>query len=172
MRFLCLQSCCGKRTLPLFVEFIDIQITCCFWNAHHEREEEWLGKCENVNMLGKKYLISKIIFEYIFIQIIINHITKLHIHLDDNLDPDINLDSSTCFLCERLSFFEPCLSVKWRQYIFLENVNHLSLTFFDVKRLITTKSIHTFNSIPIKIVVELFLEFGEIFSSSSRKVSR
>lgn len=50
---------------------------------------------------------------------IIDHTTKLHIHLDDSLtDPDINLDSLPCFHCELLSIFELCyLSVKWTQYI-------------------------------------------------------
>lgn len=69
MKFLCLQSCCGKRTLPLLVEFIDIQdymllLECTPWKRRRMARKMW--KCEHV---GKKYLISKIIFEYIFIQI-------------------------------------------------------------------------------------------------------
>lgn len=60
--------------------------------------------CENGNRLVK-ILISKIIFEYIFIQINDpTSQTKLHIHLDDNLtDPDINFHHATHFC-----LFEPC----------------------------------------------------------------
>lgn len=140
MRFLCLQSCCGKRTLPLLTEFIDIQdymllLECTPWNRKRMARKMW--KCGHV---GKKKIILKLYLSiFLFKLTIINHITKLHIHLEDNLDPDINLE--TYLLCELLSFFEPCVSVKWRQCIFLENVNYLSLKFFDVKRLITPKPI-------------------------------
>ena len=166
MRFRCLQSCCGKRTLPLLVEFIDIQdymllLECTPWNRKGMAQENgW--KCEHV---GKKYLVSKIIFEYIFIQIS-DH--KLHIHLGDNwTDPDINLDSATCFLCELLSLFDPYLSVKQKHCIFLENVNYLLLKLFWCEEANYPISIHKFNPIPMKIPME-FLEFDEIFSTSSR----
>lgn len=70
VRFLCLQSCCGKRTLPLLVEFIDIQdymllLECTPWGRKRIARKMW--KCEHVGK--KKYLTSKIIFLYIFIQI-------------------------------------------------------------------------------------------------------
>lgn len=60
---------------------------------------------ENVNILVNFFLMFKIMFEYIFMQIN-NHRsqTKLHLHLDDNLlDPDINFDYATCFWLS-----EPC----------------------------------------------------------------